>query len=282
MLALLLATLFSSAFALILRDAMNRKCNPYAVGLGNYIIATALQLARHYIATPDVAPQPSTLLLGAATGALYAVNFLLFIPLLHQRGVSIANAMLRLAVIFPILASTLLWGERLAWVQGAGVALSLVALPMLTITPGQGGLKSIKPGMAWLLGALLLGNGASMVLAKMYERSADPTQDALFLAVLFGTAIIISGAAWLWRRQGTSMRDILPGALLGLANALGNWGLVTSLGQLPGVLVFPIYSAGGLVCSAVLARLLLRERINQLEAAGIAVAVVALSLANLG
>lgn len=281
MAALLLATLFSSAFGLVLRDALGRRCNPWLVGLVNYILATAIQVGRHLVAPAPMPWQARSVALGAATGVFYALNFLLFIPLLERKGVAITSAMLRLAVIFPILASLWLWGERLNLYQGLGLGLSLIALPLLTVNPSEGwqGLDRRATGLLLLL---LVGNGASMVLAKAYQMGATPSQDAPYLASLFGAAMIVSGAAWLGKRRGSSPRDLLPGAGLGLANALGNWGLVSALGALPAMLVFPIYSALGLVCTALLARWLFSERVTRLELSGMAVAVAAVALANLG
>jgi drug/metabolite transporter (DMT)-like permease len=282
MLALLVATFFSSAFGLVLRDAMGRRCNPWAVGVMNYITATAIQLARHAATGDPWQAEPLTLGLGAAVGVLYALNFSLFVPLLSRRGVSIPAAMSRLAVILPMLASLIIWGERLTGIQGAGALLSLLALPLLTLTPGQRTESGrIDLRTAGLLLALLLGNGISMVLTKAYERSGL-NQQALFLASLFGTAILVSGIAWWRQRQGTSARDVVPGMALGLTNALANWGLVAALVTIPALLVFPFYSAAGLVITAFLARLLFGERISRLEATGIVTAVAAVTLANLG
>jgi drug/metabolite transporter (DMT)-like permease len=279
MLYLLGATAFSSLFGLILRRAMDRGRNPWAVGVLNYVVATGIQVARYLSARPLVGPEPRTLWLGVATGVLYAVNFLLFIPLLRLRGVSVTSAMLRLAVIFPILAS--LWfGERVTPWQTAGVVLSLAALPLLTLKPGQRLTIGDRRAVGLLL-LLLAGNGASMVLFKVQQQGAGPGQEALFLMTLFGTAMIVAGAVWALHARGTGRRDVLPGVGLGATNSLANWGLAASLGVLPGILVFPVYSAGGLVVTALLARLWVGERINRLEAAGMVVAVAAVTLANL-
>jgi multidrug transporter EmrE-like cation transporter len=58
--------------------------------------------------------------------------------------------------------------------------------------------------------------------------------------------------------------------------------LVSALQQLPGVLVFPFYSAVSVVLSALFAGLVWEERIRRLELAGIGVAVAAVVLINLG
>jgi drug/metabolite transporter (DMT)-like permease len=281
-LSLVMATLFSAAFGLVLRGAMGRRCNPYAVGVVNYLTATAIQLARHAVTAETWRLEPLTLGLGAAVGVLYALNFTFLVPLLNRRGVSIPSAMSRLAVVMPMLAAVVVWGERLTSPQAAGAALSLVAMPLLTLPPGgrSAGAGRIDRSTAVLLVALLLGNGLSMVLTKAYERTGL-NQQALFLAALFGTAILVSGVAWWRHRTDTGARDILPGIALGATNAFANWGLVLALTAMPAALVFPFYSAAGLVFTALLARLIFGERITRVETAGIVIAVAAVTLANL-
>jgi len=223
-----------------------------------------------------------TLAMGSAVGVLYAINFTLFVPLLGRRGVSIPSAMSRLAVVMPMLAALVLWGERVTTIQSTGALLSLIALPLLTLFPGRTpeGRSRIDGSTVLLLLALLLGNGLSMVLTKAYERTGT-NQQALFLASLFGTAILVSAIAWWRHRETTTRRDILPGVALGMTNTLANTGLVAALVTLPSILVFPFYSAVGLVCTAILARLLFGESISGSEQAGIGLAVLAVALANL-
>ncbi|MGI6366753.1 MAG: EamA family transporter [Anaerolineae bacterium] len=281
MLALMAATVFSSAFGLVLGAAMRRRCNPWAVGMVNYVTATAMQLARHALSGAPWEAAPQTLWMGASVGVLYAVNYVLFVPLLSRRGVSITSAMSRLAVIMPMLASLILWHERATLPQTAGGVLSLIALPLLTLAPAPRSAEhKLDLGTAALLVALLLGNGFSMVITKTYERTGL-NQQALFLAALFGTAILVCGLAWWRNRKGSGPRDILPGMALGATNALANAGLVAALTSLPAILVFPFYSAFGLVFTAVAARLMFGERISRLERLGIVVAVAAVALVNL-
>ena len=282
MLALLAATFFSSAFGLVLRSAMNHRCNPWAMGVINYIAATGFQLGRHALSGAPWHIEPVTLAMGSAVGVLYALNLALFVPLLGRRGVSIPSAMSRLAVVMPMLAALLLWGERVTTIQSTGALLSLIALPLLTLSPRKAaeGRSRIDGNTALLLLGLLLGNGLSMVLTKAYERTGT-NQQALFLASLFGTAILVSAIAWWRHRETTTRRDILPGVALGMTNTLANSGLVAALIGLPAILVFPFYSAVGLVFTAVLARLLFGESITASERAGIGVAVLAVALANL-
>ena len=94
---------------------------------------------------------------------------------------------------------------------------------------------------------------------------------------LIGVNIAQSGNNALIHQQ----RFDLPVMALGATNALANAGLVAALTSLPAILVFPFYSAFGLVFTAVAARLMFGERISRLERLGIVVAVAAVALVNL-
>jgi len=280
MIALLVATLFSAGFGLVLRWGQQRRCNIFAVGLINYVIATLYQVGRQATASPLPHITPITVWLGAMVGAIYALNFGIFGPLIAKRGVSITTAMVRLAVIVPILGGILLWREQPLPVQYAGIVLTLVSMPLITLKPGVKG--SVDSSAVPLLAAMFLGSGISMLLFQWYEKLGLPGEDVLFLGCLFGAAMIVTFIAWLRQRQGSSMRDLLPGVVLGLTNALANEALIDALQQLPSVIVFPFYSAVGLVIAALVSRAAWGERISRRELLGLSIAIVAVVLVNLG
>ncbi len=279
MIALLVATFFSAAFGLVLRWAQQRRCNVFAVGFVNYLIATLYQVVRQASAGPPPQVTPITLWLGAIVGAIYALNFGIFSPLIAKRGVSITTAIVRLAVIVPIVGAIVWWHETPLPIQYAGIALTLLAMPLITLKPNVPG--ALESSAVPLLVAMFLGNGISMLLFQAYQKLALPGEDALFLACLFGAAMLVTLVAWRLRSAGSSRRDIIPGVVLGLTNALANAALLESMHQLPSVIVFPFYSAVGLVVAVVAARLLWGERISQRETLGLGLAIVAVALVNM-
>ncbi|NLX37063.1 MAG: DMT family transporter [Chloroflexi bacterium] len=280
MIALLVATLFSAAFGLVLRWAQQRRCNVFAVGLVNYVIATLYQAAQLGMAGPLEQVTPVTVWLGAIVGVIYALNFGIFGPLIAKRGVAITTAIVRLAVIVPIVGAIVLWREAPLAIQYVGIALTLVAMPLITLKPNVPG--TIEGSAVPLLVAMFIGNGLSMLLFQAYENLSLPGEDALFLACLFGAAMVVTAIAWRLRPKGSSRRDLFPGVVLGLTNALANVALLESMHQLPGVIVFPFYSAVGLVIAVVAARLLWGERISRRETLGLGLAIIAVALVNIG
>ena len=279
MLALMIATVFSAGFGLVLRAAQGRRCNLWAVGLVNYVLAAAINAVRH-VPVGDWTPSPSTLPLGIVSGVLYAFNFWLYFTLIRKRGVSITTAIVRLAVLVPILGSIFLWRESADGTQAAGVVLAVMALPLLTLGDGQG--ARMERDVLWASLAMLAGSGLSMLTVEAFEQLAPPSESALFLAILFGSAMVVTLASWLRHRAGSAWADLPFGIALGLCNTISNVGLVAALQQLPGMIVFPLYSVGGVVVASVAARFLWQERLTRLEATGVAVALAAVVLMNLG
>ena len=71
------------------------------------------------------------------------------------------------------------------------------------------------------------------------------------------------------------------GIVLGAWNCGGGLTMLIALRYLPGVVVFPVSSALGLVLTACVALLVWRERISGWAAAGIGLAVASATLMNL-
>ena len=280
MVELLLATAFSASFGLLIRRSQRRGLNLWAVGAANYVTASVFHTIRSVVSGP-LNPSPSTLWIGAVGGMGYACTFVLVFSFMARRGVSITTAIMRLGVVIPVLASILLWGEYPTYLQGAGALLAICSLPLLTIDPrgARSGLDLDKRGLGILV-LLFLGNGLCSLSVRGFRQTNLGRESALFLAILFGTAATVAVIGWLTHREGSSRRDLLPGVLLGLCNALANQALVASLQHLPGILVFPFYSAIGVVLTAVFARAVWAERIRRLEVAGMGIALVATVLIN--
>jgi drug/metabolite transporter (DMT)-like permease len=278
MISLLIATLLAASFGLIVSWAQRIKANLYAVGAINYGLAMVFHLVSHARVGGWV-PLPGTYLIGMLGGLAFVSGFLLLFPAMSLRGVSISTAMLRLAVVVPMLVGWLFWGETLAALPALGAALALASLPLLTWRSDEG-LRGLKSRSVVLLLALFLVNGGCMLALRAFSQTGIEGQGSLFLAILFGTAAAIAFTFWWRHRQGTSKRDLPPGILLGLVNALGNTAMIAALDRLSGLLVFPFYSSVGMIFTVLFARYVWGERISRLELGGIGLAVVAVVLAN--
>ncbi len=275
---LIVATLLSAGFGLVMRAAQLKGCNIWAVGLVNYAIATLFHGMRA-LGEGGGPISSATLLFGLAIGIVYAVDYGLYVPLLDMRGVSITLAMARISVIVPLLASIMLWREPLTAWGGVGAVLATVALPLLVLKPRAAQALS-RPALLYGI-ALFVGTGVERTMMKAFQVQSNTGHDALMLTVLFGAACLVTLANWLRSGPTLARKDLFWGVALGLTNALANLAFLSSLRILPGILVFPFMASISLVFAGLFARAAWSERITRRESLGMGLALVAVTLANL-
>jgi drug/metabolite transporter (DMT)-like permease len=300
MLALVLNTVFSAGFGLLIRVAQGMGSNMIAVGAANYLTAMVVNAALCLVGGGNP-PGTATVLLAIAGGITYASAFFMVFRLTRERGASITGAVMRISTLIPVACSLLIWGEHLTSWQTAGAALALVSLPLLTLRPRTGQSEERAGGGA-LLVSLFAINGLCMLVPRVFQTLDAKGEEAAFLAVLFAAAAATLCSAWaITERRAAAMAkkgedpagadrpprhalliDLAPGIAVGVCNALQNRFMIAALQRLPGTLVFPFSAALGLVLIVAVARVAWRERFGRLGTAGIALACVAIVLVNLG
>jgi len=301
MLALVLNTVFSAGFGLLIRVAQGMGSNMIAVGAANYLTAMVVNAALCLIGGGRP-PGTATVMLAIAGGITYASAFFMVYRLTRERGASITGAVMRISTLIPVACSLLIWGEHLTSWQTAGAALALVSLPLLTLRPRAGRPEERSGGGALLLVSLFAINGLCMLVPRVFQTLDAEGEEAGFLAVLFAAAAATLCSAWAVteRRAAATAKkesdpagadrparhalliDLAPGIAVGVCNALQNRFMIAALQRLPGTLVFPFSAALGLVLIVAVARVAWKARFGRLGTAGIAVACVAIVLVNLG
>ena len=294
--ALVLSTIFSAGFGLLIRAAQGMGANLVAVGAANYLTAMVVNAAL-FLLGGGLAPSGTTVAIAVPGGVCYAVAFFMVYRLTRQRGASITGAVMRISTLVPVAFSLLVWGERLSAWQAAGAALALASLPLLTLRRGAAREERRTGGGALLLVSLFFLNGVCLLAPRAFRATEAVGEEAAFLAVLFATAAATLCTVWAVTERraaavrpstdGTTARhplllDLAPGIAIGVCNALQNRFMVAALQRLPGTLVYPFSAAVGLVLTVAVARIAWRERFGRLGTAGIALACVAIVLVNLG
>ena len=303
MLALVLATLSSAGFSISIRFAQRRGANLTVVGAVNYLTAVVFHLVLTIIAGVYV-PHGLTVAIGAVGGITFSWAFFLLFAVMKQRGVSITAAIMGLSVLVPVGFSFLAWGEGATPLQTAGIAIAIVSLPLLSIGPrdknapqGAPGRVGAKGRAIVALAGLFLVNGTSLVAARAFRQTGIRNEDPLFLLIIFTSATITTLVVWAaqeraLRRGGSPapsgagaraplLLSAAPGIIVGLCNALSNRFIVMSLHSLPGIIVYPFYSAVGLVVMVAFSRIAWKEKISPMEMIGMGLACSSIVLINL-
>lgn len=275
--SLLLAIVCSALVAVLLRIGSSRENSMYGRFTMNYFAASLLALA---VSAPEsgawLPPAPITIVLGIVQGALYLGCFVLLQSNIQRNGVILSSTFSKLGVIVPILLSVVLFRELPSVLQTAGVAAALAAIILLQGRRDDGPARS---RMVLLL--LVLVSGVTDSLAKVFEQFGRMEQSSLFLVCTFVTALILSIGIMAYRKERIGRWEILMGCLVGLPNYASGYFLLGALDDLPGVLVYPSYSAGTILLVSLIGVLAFGERPQRRQWWGMGVVLLALICLNI-
>lgn len=276
---LILGTIAYSLFAITVRAAQRRSCNMLAVGMINYLVAAAVYVL---LSRESGVPEWRFGLLGAASGIVFAVGYVVLAQTLRRKGLSLTTGITQLAVLFPVVAGIFLYAEQPSSLQVVGVVCALVALPLLALvrdSVSDGGIRSRAPGLALLVTA-----GTAMVLLQSVNHvsSGSSEERRLFFAILFSVALVTTMIAWAIFERRVTRVDLAYGAALGSWNATHGFMLVGAMKTLPGMVVWPAVSAGSLMLSVLVGVMLWDERLGSTARIGIGLALVAVVCINAG
>ena len=252
----------------------------WGVIAANYCVALALSSAMFLV--NGLHPASSlTIALGFVTGFLYIGGMYLGMTTIGRRGASIAVSASQLSVLIPVSLSVLVFGESLRTNQLIGVAMALISLPLLAAKIGAGLDDSLDREILVLIIAQVFVQGFAQFSSKVLVASGlSPERDAFFL-VVFTSATLITVPIALRHCAEITRKDYAYGGVVGVCNLGGNLSILLALAALPGAIVFPFVSSGGLLLVTVIARLLFKERINRVNAIGIALTLAAVLLINI-
>ena len=280
MIPLALATLFSAGFGLTVRFAQRRGCHLIAVGAINYTTAALVHLAVS-LALGWTRIHGQTILIGGLGGLAFVTAYCILFSFMSLRGLPVAAMVTQLSVLVPIGFSLILWGEKTETLQAIGGGFALLALPFLSLQPGRKNKLKARDFSVLLLFLLFLVNGFCLLSVRWYHQTGIAGEESVFFFFLFGFSAAVAWLVWFLTQRSSSLKDLLPGIVLGICNSVGNRLVIASLRTLPSMVVYPFFSAGALVFTIIFSLLVWKEKIARLETAGVILTFAAIVLINL-
>lgn len=278
MLFVIAAALSITCLNLIMRYSTTKTETLWGVILGNYLTAASI-MALLVLSNGGGNVSAFTIGLGAITGLTYSAGMYLNLKLMGKRGAAITSSMIQLAVLIPIGVSVFFYGETISSTQLIGIILAVSSLPLLAAKPMEK-LELDREVIPMILVAITV-VGFSQLSSKILVQSGLEAQNNyFFLAVFSSAALLVSPLAWR-NRSGIKRRDGLFGLGVGMFNVAANRFLLLALTTLPGAIVFPVSSAGSLLLVSISAIILFKEKVSQVNLAGILLTLAAVVLINL-
>jgi drug/metabolite transporter (DMT)-like permease len=265
---------------LVNRLAINSIKTRWGVIAANYFVA--LTLSTTMFAINGMRPASIyTLALGMMTGLFYIGGMYLGMATIRRRGASIAVSASQLSVLISVGLSVVIFGESLRTNQIIGVVLAIISLPLLAARMGSGLNGSLDKETLLLLVVQILVQGFAQFSSKVLVATGlGFERDAFFVTVFLSATLTTIPIAFMHRAM-IMKKDFAYGSVVGICNIGGNLSILLALTTLPGAIVFPLVSSGGLLLVTLLARLIFRERISRINTIGIMLTLVAVLLINL-
>lgn len=271
-------TFFSKLFSTHYKGPETAATPVYAVLYGT-LVSTVTLFLTHF----QVVPSKETILLGCVNGS---VLFLYNLGMIHasRTGPYAFQSIMMLFgnIVVCLVFSAVYWGDRLTFLQMFGIVVMLVAFVVLN----GGGIdfQSVKKGyFPWVI-LLFFTNGIYGVLIDAQQRSYVHERNEMIIITFFSSGVI-SLLYLLITQRRRSLRTFQMGKAAwgfvvgsGLCAAFAVYTLMLLLAYIPGYILYTVCNGSVLVLSAILCRIVLKEKMTKMTVAGIILSAVSITL----
>jgi len=298
MLNFILAVLFTVALYMIMRAYPRYKINSFHAIVFNYYscVLTGLFLTPDLHAFTNVQWSSEGTLLTLALGTLFVIAFM-FIGLTAQKvSVTAASLAGNMSLVIPVLFGLFIFknnNKDFTFVNYTGLILALAALALGAIQSPQKQeviVEKQKSGnvtsLLWLLPILtFFGSGTNNTLINyLSSKYYLAGQTTIFMIIACTGAVLIGSVLLLYKvivnKEKIELRSIAGGLILGVPNFLSLYFLLQALSDFgnSAAYVFPIYNILSMLVSSFAAWVIYKEKLNNYNRLGLALAVVAIIL----
>ena len=275
MLFLLLAIFSSTMVSVMMRLSSHKVSGSYSVLAFNYLSCSLLGAGyTGFQLIPRLSGFSLTLVLGLSSGVLYLAALVMFQSNTRKRGVVLPAVFMKLGLLVPMAASTLLFGEFPTAVQIVGFVIALGAIVLINFENGSG-------SFGFGLIVMLLLSGGADVMAKFFDAWCPQSLSGQYLFYTFFTAFALCMGLVLRDGERPGLQELLYGTLIGIPNFFSAKFLLASLNSLPAVVVYPSFSVGTLLLVTLTGVAVFRERLRRHQWVALVAILAALILLNI-
>ena len=217
--------------------------------------------------------------LGAVSGLLYLVSFMLLQRNIRESGMVLSSASMKLGgLLVPVLVSVLFFGGALRGRLIPGTVLALAAILLMNLERGSFRPEGLKSGLL----CLLLCSGITDAMAGIYDQTGAPAFRNHYLFFTFLAALLIALGSALYKKERPRSADLLFGLLIGVPNYFSSRFLLLSLAQVPAVVAYPVFSIGTLLVITLIGIAVFHERLSRQKLCAMALIAASLFLLSAG
>lgn len=276
---LLLAIASSAMISLLMRLSSGKTPNNLGMLAMNYLMCWLL--SAYYTGFGNLFPTasphlPATLIMGAGSGVLYLLGFMLLQVNVSRNGVILPATFMKLGLWVPMVMSMVFFGEMPTATQILGFCIAIAAIVLIHFE--KSGQKA--QDRSGLLLLLLAGGGAD-AMSKVFEELGHTSLAPQFLFYTFGFAFMLCLLLAIHRKARIGKAGIIFGLLIGIPNFFSARFLLLALEDVAAVIAYPTYSVGTLLIVTLSGVVFFRERLKVRQWWALAAILAALVLLNL-
>ena len=212
--------------------------------------------------------------------AVYLTAALCTLQAIAEGSLALTSLIVAYAPVVPTVYGLLFLGEALSVTLILGILFLAVSLILINLKKGEG---TVKITLRWLILVVLalIGTGGKSTMIKIQQMDFDGLYKNAFLVISFGVSSFVCLVIALFAEKGRIKTNVRLGGLLGVSCGLltGTINLCTSLlsapaRNMPASVMFPMISAGGIICSLLVASFIFKEKLSKMQLLGLFMGVV--------
>ena len=192
--------------------------------------------------------------------------------------------------LIPIFYGLFFWDESVSVFQWLGIALLLFSLTLCLLKK-----EKYRKFSSWIPFAVaaMLGSGSSAIFQKTHQYSDFSSEISFYLLFCLFFSSVFTGVAYLVTKEEKNAKKeavdkkraffksfIIP-ACLGICVGLLNFLNLILSGNLPSVILFPIYNVGSMLLVILLSAIIYKDKMTALQKVGFFLGIAAILIIGL-
>lgn len=281
---LLISILTNTLLLLILKGFEKYGVNTLHGIVVNYCVAATTGLFLAGFPAQDVlmAGAGDYLWIPLTLGFLFISIFFTLAKTAQVAGISVATVANKMSVVIPVIAAVILYKESIGAVKIIGILAALVAVWMTSKKADGSGFN-----VRMLLWPVVIFIGSGIIDAMINHLQREVTDKSLIpflLSLAFLSALAIGIVTVSYRvvayKEKITGKSMLGGIILGVPNYFSIYAVTKALNAdiMETSALYPVNNMGIVICSAVGALLIFKEKLSVLNWAGIFLSIGAIAL----
>ena len=284
MIYLILAISCSFTVSVLVKIYELRCAKTEIVLASNYVVASIIGWLIAYSYGFDKI-SPSTVIMGVVGGILWPLTFFLLMFGIRRFGLSLTGTIARLALVVPVIVALIFFGEKLTRNIGVGLLIALVAFFLLN-PPSRQDARRLNLTNILFFPLLAIFFGSTYTWVNVFNKLGVAKEQFLFIVLVFTFAGLFSWIYVLTSRQRLDKNSIARGLFLGIPNYFSTFFLMLSLKSQyfadKSAVTYALYAVMGVILAFLGGVIIWREKVNRWNVLGVAFAIVAIILLDLG